>query len=147
MVATALLSTAVHAATPAIDADRLLGHIKFLASDELKGRADGSPELERAADYIAKQFEEIGLRPGGDNRTWFQPFELIAGLTIGRENAMVLSDRSHTIRLGLGTSYYPLSAVPNDAPNIPSRDLSRVPIVFAGYGLTAPEANYDDYAG
>jgi hypothetical protein len=137
----------VTAATPPIDADRLLYHIKFLASDELKGRGDGSPELERAADYIAQQFTEIGLKPGGVNNSWFQPFELIAGLTIGRENSLVLSDRTHSIRLSLGTSYYPLSTVPNDAPNIPSQQLSKIPIVFGGYGLSAPEANYDDYDG
>jgi Zn-dependent M28 family amino/carboxypeptidase len=135
------------AATPAIDADRLLDHIKFLASDEMKGRADGSPEFERAGDYISSQFTDIGLKPGGVDGTWFQPFELIAGLTIGRENALVLSDRSHSVHLALGTSYYPLSAVPNDAPNIPSVQLPKVPVVFAGYGLSAPEVNYDDYAG
>ena len=147
LVATALLATAVHAATPSIDADRLLNHIKFLASDELKGRADGSPELERAGDYIAKQFTDIGLKPGGVGNTWFQPFELIAGLAIGRENSLVLSDRSRSVRLALGTSYYPLSVAPNDAPAIASQDLSKVPIAFAGYGLSAPEVNYDDYAG
>ena len=79
-VAAVLIGAAVHAATPAIDADRLLDHIKFLASDDLKGRADGSPELERAGDYIAQQFTQIGLKPGGVDNTWFQPFELIAGL-------------------------------------------------------------------
>src|SRR5262249_27428681 len=98
-------------------------------------------------DYISKQFTDIGLKPGGVDGTWFQPFDLIAGLTIGRENSLVLSDKSHSVRLALGTSYYLLSAVPNDAPNIASDQLAKVPIVFAGYGLTAPEVNYDDYAG
>ena len=64
-----LLAPALTAATPAIDAERLIGHIQFLASDELKGRGDGSPELERAADYIAQQFKDIGLAPGGENGT------------------------------------------------------------------------------
>jgi hypothetical protein len=114
------IATAVSAATPAVDADRLLDHIKFLASDDMKGRASGSAELERAADYIAQQFKEIGLKPGGDDGTWFEPFELTAGVTVGAGNALVISDRTRSVRLAIGSSYYPLSAVPNDTPYIPS---------------------------
>ena len=142
-----LLATALSAATPPIDADRLLGHIKFLASDDLKGRASGSPELERAADYIAQQFRDIGLRPGGDDGTWFEPFQLIAGLTVGDGNSLVVSDRSKSIRLALGSTYYPLSAVPNESPAVPSERMDSLPLVFAGYGLSARDVNYDDYAG
>jgi len=137
---------AVHAAVE-IDSDRLLGHIKFLASDDLKGRADGSPELNRAADYIAQQFQEIGLRPGGDDRSWFQPFELIAGLAVGPRNSLVISDRTRSVRLTLGSSYYPLSTMPNESSAVPSEEFPGLPLVFAGFGLTAPEAGYDDYAG
>jgi hypothetical protein len=141
------LAAAISAATPAIDADRLLDHIKFLASDEMKGRASGSPELERAADYIAQQFNEIGLRPGGDDGTWFEPFELTAGVTVGAGNSLVVSDRTRSVRLTLGSTYYPLSAVPNDSPYIPSEKDEKLPLVFAGYGLAASELHYDDYAG
>ena len=142
-----LLAATVAAATPAIDADRLLGHIEFLASDDLKGRAAGSPELERAADYIAQQFKDIGLRPGGDDGTWFQPFELNAGVTVGAGNSLVVSDKARSVRLTLGSTYYPLSAVPNESPAVPSDREDRLPLVFAGYGLSASEVNYDDYAG
>ena len=72
------LST-VRAAGGEIDADHLLDHVRFLASDNLRGRGDGSMELDRAADYIARQFSEAGLAPGGDGATWFQPFDLVAG--------------------------------------------------------------------
>jgi hypothetical protein len=148
LLAAVLLAGGVAAAaTPAIDAERLLDHIKFLASDELKGRADGSPELERAADYIAQQFKDIGLSPGGDDGTWFEPFELVAGLSVGRNNALVLSDKSRSVRLALGASYYPLSTVPSESPSTPSEQLAKLPLVFAGYGLSAPQVNYDDYAG
>ena len=103
-VALVLLTVSGRAALPPIDADRLLNHIKFLASDEMKGRADGSPELNRAADYIAGQFKDIGLTPGGDlsadlpaetrsakadDRSWFQPFDLVAGLAVGKDNSLV----------------------------------------------------------
>ena len=70
--------------TPAIDPAALLDHIKLLASDEMKGRANGSPELERAGQYIAQEFKTAGLQPGGVNGDWFQPFELVAGLTVAR---------------------------------------------------------------
>jgi Peptidase family M28 len=142
-----LLGAAVSAATPPVDADRLLGHIKFLASDDLKGRASGSPELERAADYIAEQFKEIGLAPGGDNGTWFESFELVAGLTVGAANSLVVSDKTRSIRFTLGSTYYPLSTVPNETPAVPSARVERLPLVFAGYGLSAPDAGYDDYEG
>jgi len=164
-----LLAVSLQGAGSGIDADRLLGHIKFLASDEMKGRADGSPELDRAADYIARQFASIGLRPGGDlfneggtaqegpraraantkedPLTWFQPFELVAGLAVGSGNSLVIADRTRSVKLSLGSTYYPLSTVPNESLTVPSEQLSHVPLVFAGFGLSAPGAGYDDYAG
>ena len=141
-----LLSTLTAAATPAISPDELLGHIKFLASDELKGRGDGSPELERAADYIAQQFKAAGLSPGLPDGGWFQPFELQAGLDVGAMNSLVVKSGSRSIALPLGM-YYPVAAPANDLPSEPSTRLSGVPLVFAGYGLTAPGLSYDDYAG
>jgi len=146
-LACGLATVAGQAAGPAIDADRLLAHVRFLASDELKGRGDGSPELDRAAEYIARQFAEIGLKPGGEDASWFQPFELIAGLTVGTGNSLVISDRGRSVKLDLGSSYYPLSTVPNETAEAPSRELQDLPLVFAGFGLSAPQANYDDYAG
>ena len=52
------------AAPTSIAPDAILEHIKFLSSDDLKGRGDGSPELEVAAEYVAKQFKAVGLQPG-----------------------------------------------------------------------------------
>jgi hypothetical protein len=142
-----LFAPALTAATPAIDPERLIGHIQFLASDDLKGRASGSPELERAADYIAQQFGDIGLSPGGDNDTWFEPFELVAGLTVGNGNSLVISDKKQSVKFTLGSSYYPLSTVPNESEAVPSDRVEKLPIVFAGYGLSAPDVRYDDYEG
>lgn len=147
VLAVVLFTTATAAATPAIDADRLIDHIKFLASDDLQGRAAGSPGLERAADYIAQQFRDIGLRPGGDDATWFEPFQLMAGVTVGDGNSLAISDGAKTVRLTLGATYYPLSAMPNESAQVPSAKLEKLPLVFAGYGLAAPENGYDDYAG
>ena len=125
-----------------IEPDALLGHIKFLAADDMKGRGNGSEGLERAADYIAEQFKSAGLQPGV-NGNWFQPFELNAGLTIGPTNSLSIQARGRTITLTLGTSYYPLAATGSD--KTPSAKLDKLPLVFAGYGLAVPELGYDDY--
>jgi len=140
------LAGAAAAAASDIQPAALLDHIKFLASDEMKGRGDGSPDLERAAEYIAKQFQTAGLQPGGDGGTWFQPFELIAGLTVGQTNELSITTASKAIRFTLGTSYYPLSASSNEAPAEASTVIENAAVVFAGYGLVVPSLGYDDYA-
>ena len=142
-----LLAGVVRAATPPIAPDALLGHIRFLASDDLRGRGNGSAGLEQAADYIAAQFGAAGLRPGGPNGEWFQPFELTAGLTIGEGNSLVVRAGARSVSLSLGDSYYPLAASPTGGTSSAQMDLKGVPLVFAGYGISAPELDYDDYAG
>ncbi len=127
---------------PAISTDNLRTHLQFLSSDEMRGRANGSAELERAADYIAQQFEQAGLQPGGVNG-WFQPFEIIAGLLVGEGNQLSLTAGGRTVTLALGMSYYPLGT---PAAGSITR-LDELDVVFAGYGISAPEAKYDDYAG
>lgn len=129
-----------------IEADELLEHVKFLSSDELQGRGNGTEGLERAAEYVARNFREAGLQPGGADGGWFQPFEVVVGLTVGRGNRLAIEQNGKAISFTLGTSYYPLAAPPNEDPNVPSVTLDDVPVVFGGYGLSVPGANYDDYA-
>lgn len=138
-----LLAAATLAAPPPVEPDRLLDHIKFLSADELQGRGNGSEGLERAADYIAREFQAAGLRPGVDGSGWFQPFEMTAGLSIGEGNVLAVTARGGSVRLALGESYLPLAVTPSDAPVV----LDDLPVVFAGYGISAPSLNYDDYAG
>ncbi len=130
------------AATP-VEADRILEHIKFLSSDELQGRANGSAGLERAGDYIAASFKTAGLQPAGQNGDWFQPFELVAGVTAGDENTLAVTMRGRAVRLTLGESYFPIAATPSKTVTA----LKDVPVVFAGYGISAPAFEYDDYKG
>jgi hypothetical protein len=146
LVLALVVSCCVLLAAPAeIAPDAVLQHIKFLSSDELKGRASGSPELETAGDYVARQFKAAGLQPGGSSDDWFQPFQLIAGLAIGSGNRLSLSAKGRTVNFTLGVSYYPLSAPSNEDPAKASSDLRGLPLVFAGYGLAAPDSGYDDY--
>ena len=148
--------TSAAALAPDIEPDRLIAHIRFLSSDEMKGRDNGSPELERAADYIAAQFKEAGLQPGGDparpsggrsdGASWFQSFQLQVGLIVGKDNRLAIEHDGRRVSLTLGTSYYPLAAPLNDTPDRPSAALEKIPLVFAGYGLAVPSIDYDDYA-
>jgi hypothetical protein len=130
-----------------IAADALLQHVRFLASDDLKGRGNGTQGLDRAADYIAATFRNAGLEPGGRNGGWYQSFELVAGLKVGRRNQLTIDYGGQRISLALGAGYYPLGAPANENPAVASTDLEDLPVVFAGYGLVVPSLGYDDYAG
>jgi Peptidase family M28/PDZ domain/PA domain len=112
---------------------RYFEHVKYLASDEMKGRGDGSPELDRAADYIASQFRLWGLRPMGENNTYFQKFEVTTGAQIGPKTEV----RINGINLKINEDFVPI-AFSNTAE-------FEGPLVFAGFGITAPELHYDDY--
>ncbi|MGE0446518.1 MAG: M28 family peptidase [Vicinamibacterales bacterium] len=140
------LGAAISAATPPIVPAVLLEHIKFLASDDMKGRASGSPELERAAEYIAEQFKSAGLRPGVDG-DWYQPFQIEVGLQVGEGNALSIRGGTRSAQLVLGEDYYPLGVAAGTSLDQPSTLLENVPLVFAGYGLSMPGLNYDDYEG
>jgi Zn-dependent M28 family amino/carboxypeptidase len=114
---------------------RYFNHVKYLARDEMKGRGDGTPELDSAADYVASQFRLWGLRPMGDNNTYFQKFELTTGAALGSNNALQLNGTA----LKINEEFVPITF-----SNTAQFD---GPIVFAGYGITAPELHYDDYQG
>jgi hypothetical protein len=88
---------------------RYLEHVKYLASDELGGRGNGTPGLERAARYIADQFRAAGLQPGVGDGSWFQPFEIVTGLDVHAGNTLVLRRGGRDSTFSLGDTYYPLS--------------------------------------
>src|SRR5438876_3851543 len=88
-----------------IDAHSFLEHIKYLASDELEGRGDGMPGLEKAADYIGNSFRASGLEPAGDNGTYFQRFELVAGLSLEPGNSVTLKTSRRAVLLQIGRDY------------------------------------------
>ena len=116
-----------------LSADRYQQHVTHLSRDEMKGRGNGSLELEAAADYIASQFRIWGLRPAGENNTFFQKFELTTGASIGPDNALAING----------------NALKVDADFVPIQFSNKAdfegPVVFAGYGITAPEMHWDDY--
>jgi hypothetical protein len=131
----ALAGFAAWAQAPAtISPDAYLAHIKFLASPELKGRATGSPELEVAADYISKQFGSFGVKPVPGS-TYQQAFTTTVGAHLGANNRF----EANTTSLQLRDGFVPFS--------FSSSGTVSAPVVFVGYGITANEYHYDDYAG
>ena len=123
-----------------------LAHIKFLASDELAGRGDGSEGLEKAADYIASEFRDARMIPGGDQGTFDQSFETDVRVEPPATSALVIQANGGEDRLALGDQYYPLSII-DRSHGEPEPKIDRAPLVFAGFGIRAPALHYDDYAG
>jgi hypothetical protein len=130
------LLAAAHDAS--FSSDRYLNNIKYLASPELKGRESGSPELEKAAQYIANQFKADGLKPL-DGKSYLQPFEITTSARLGKGNRLEIAAGPNVESLDSGKEFIPI--------NFSSHGSARGGLVFAGYGITAPEYNYDDYAG
>lgn len=119
---------------------RLLAHVRFLASDQLEGRDSASRGNELATLYIASHFEQLGLEPVGSTpdgatgpRRFFQPFRLAA---TAFENVSLEVD-GQPLRPGPDFAIFPWSGG--------GRATSE--LVFCGYGITAPEHDYDDYDG
>src|SRR6266850_3960924 len=114
----------------------LLRHVKFLSSAELTGRGVDTPGIKLARDYIAAEFAKSGLKPGGDNGSFLQGFDVAVGVSVTEPSNLALgSDRP----LELNTQWIPLG--------LSTSDKVQAPMVFAGYGITAKEYGYDDYAG
>jgi peptidase M28-like protein/PA domain-containing protein len=121
-----------------IDPKQYLAHIKYLASPELKGRGTGTPELEKAAGYIARQFHSFGLKPAGD-KSYYQPFSVTMNAHLGARNHFEYRDGAQTVVLKPDEDFRPF--------NFSSSGKVSGAVVFVGYGITAPEYKYDDYAG
>jgi hypothetical protein len=121
--------------TRGLSATEYFKHVSFLASDDLKGRGNGTPELQRASEYIANQFRTLGLKPAGDKGTYFENFQITTGTAYGSHNALTIDSRKLTI----DADFEPLSI------SLPAQIDG--PLVFAGYGITAPDLQWDDYMG
>jgi hypothetical protein len=123
-------------ASDEIKPERYLAHIKYLSSDELQGRLTGSPELEKAASYIAHEFHSAGLKPVGGS--YMQQFSVTAHTALGANNKLELVVAQQVRKLLEQRDFLPL--------NLSTNGETMGPIVFAGYGITAAEYHYDDYA-
>lgn len=129
-------------AADSIDAEKIRAHVRFLASDLLEGRGPGLRGGQLAAEYIATQFALDGLKPAGDNGTYFQKVPLYAVHTVEDQTAAsFVPQNGQPIPLTYGEDY-----VTKDQTGGTSADID-APIVFVGYGIDAPEYHWNDYAG
>lgn len=125
-----------------ISAENLISHIKYLASDELQGRGLGGPGLEKASDYIADQFERIQLAPMGDDGSYIQPLQAPFLREVGPETNLeirIVGREQQNLRLELDRDYRPLSGSKSGE--------FEGDLVLAGYGISAPDHEWDDYSG
>jgi len=130
------LSAQVTQHESAITAKEILGHISYLASDKLKGRGNGSKELLTAANYIKDQFALYGLKPLFKN-SFLQEYSFTSDVRASKRNALAFKLNGKEIKLKYGKDFItaPFSGIKK----------SSAQLVFAGYGITAPKLNYDDY--
>jgi Peptidase family M28/PDZ domain/PA domain len=122
-----------------ITVDELRYHLKYLASDELEGRRAGSHGAEMAAAYIENEFHTYGLEPLGDNGTYFQSFEFTSGVKLGDPNDVTLVANGAPSSLRMDTDFRPLG--------FSATAYFSGGVAFAGYGIAAPDQQYDDYNG
>jgi Zn-dependent M28 family amino/carboxypeptidase len=139
---------AVKAAEASIDGEKIRAHVKFLSDDLLEGRGPGLRGSEIAAQYIAAQFALYGLKPGGDNGTYLQQINFVGMNAIPSKTTMSLVPKKPE---GIGITLYSIDLKYGDDYTVSNRTLTPnvdidAPIVFVGYGVTAPEFNWNDYA-
>ncbi len=124
-----------------IHADAIRADMAFLSDDLLEGRGTATRGHQLAAKFMATQFESIGLSPAGDNSTYFQNVPLRSVRIDEANSTLTLIHDGKPETLVIRKDFLPF-------PN-PARKVSSVeaPVVFVGFGVTAPEQNYDDYKG
>ncbi|MGA2202399.1 MAG: M28 family peptidase [Terriglobales bacterium] len=140
------LPPAAVAALQGIRPDNIETHVRFLSHDLLEGRGTGQRGGDIAAEYIAAQFALYGLKPAGDNGSYLQKVPLV-GITPGADTRFTLVPAS-----GAPPSLKPIDLKPlvdyvaYDQTQQPESNVD-ADIVYVGYGIEAPEYNWDDYKG
>ncbi len=120
-----------------LDPTHYLENVKTLASPQFKGRGTGTPELDKAANFIAGQYKKAGLQPVAGS--YFQRYPVTTMAQIGKRNKLVWHEGTTRKEAKFEGDFTPL--------NFSSAGSVSGQVVFAGYGITAPEYNYDDYQG
>ena len=113
--------------------------VRYLASDELEGRGVGTAGIDKAADYIANAFQKLGLQPLGDHGTYFQTFQMTTATAPANSTSLAVTTAEEPkTDYTLGAQFLPLS--------FSGEGKFEGQVVFAGYGISNKEREYDDYA-
>lgn len=124
-----------------INPDNLSRHVRVLASDEFEGRAPATPGEEKTIAYVADALKRAGVQPGGERGTWTQDVPLVRAQVEGAVTASLrVGGQTQVLANGDDVVLQSLSPVDRVA-------LVDAPLVFVGYGITAPERGWDDYKG
>ena len=150
LLATALIAAPMlaHAAdAPKIDPAKLSQHIKVLSSDEFEGRGPATEGEKKTVAYVTEQMKAIGLEPAGDlqadgKRAWTQDVPLAKFEIAGPVSTHIMAGPDH-VMLSQGEQI----AIRAAMTNVDKVSIKDAPLVFAGYGVTAPERNWDDFKG
>ena len=136
-----VIPLAVHAqqVTPAIQTHALQAHVTFLADDLLDGRSAASRGYEIAAKYVATQLQQYGLKPAGNEGTWFQQVPLLEATPVLPGSSATLTRENSATEFEYSTDYLP------GADFLASNSNLTAPLAFAGFGVEAPEQQYNDF--
>jgi hypothetical protein len=133
-----VLAFAAPATIGTADAQRYLSDIKILTQDKMEGRGDGTKGLVRAEHFLESRYKSLGLEPAG-TQGFLQPFTVTTGAKLKGKNHLTIQNAGNKTDLKLNQEFVPFSFSGSGTVN--------APLVFAGYGVTADEFAYDDYAG
>jgi hypothetical protein len=125
-----------------ITAEGLRAHMAFLADDLLEGRGTGTRGYQLAANYVRAQFEEMGLKPAGVNGSYFQNVRFRRIELLRDKSSFVVKPRNGSTRTLTIEKDYVMGGDPLSADTTAEGQ-----VVFVGFGVSAPEFKYDDYAG
>ena len=134
-----LLAEKTHA--PKIDPQRMHDTVKFLSSDELEGRGTGQKGGDMAANWIADQFKSYGLKPAGENGTYFQDVPMVGVRALPATTFTFVPANGAPVELKNLDDYVTSNEMQRESADVDA------PIVFVGYGITSPENKWDDYKG
>jgi len=129
------------AASAAIDGQAVLEHTKVLASDAFEGRGPGTKGETLTVEYLTKQLASFGLQPGGADGSWVQPVPLV-GITVKGAPPLVFRKGAEERRLAWHDDYVAWTKRVAERTALDASEL-----VFVGYGVKAPEFQWDDYKG
>ena len=125
-----------------VSEDRLNAHIAALADDAMEGRGPTTPGEEKAVQYIAAQFQALGLEPAGDDGGWFQTVPINRFVQEGPASISARLPGGETVAFQRATEVIANSHRPQARIEV-----TDAPIVFVGYGVDAPERGWDDFKG
>ncbi len=134
------------AARTEIEPDALLGHIKFLASDDLKGRGNGCPKARARRRLHRRAVQGHGAAAGRRNGSWFQPFELDAGLIVGPSNTLSFQSRGRTVTADAWHELLPARGVRQRHADAVGRSSIRCRSCSPATASRSRDLGYDDYA-